>query len=70
MLYGLIESTVLHVYAITQVYAVFALLVIAKYVPETNMPTKLGKHDIYANYLTCIYLEYMCMHVPHMKHMH
>ena len=35
-------------------------LVIVKYVPETSMPTKLGKYAIYAKYLACKYKR--CMH--------
>ena len=43
--------TGLHICAITQPTAIHTSHVIAKYVPETNMPTKLDIFAIYTKYL-------------------
>ena len=50
MLYGQIGHTVLHIYAKTESTATSTSHVSAKYVPETNMPIKLGIYDIYVLY--------------------
>ena len=70
MLNGHIYPILLHRYTKTQPTAVSTSPVIAKYVLERNMPTKLDTCAIYAKNLTCIYEWYMYMYVPHMKHVH
>ena len=54
----------------TQPAVTSASSVIAKYVPKTNMPTKLGAYAIYVKYLMCIYGGCMCIYVlPYIKTM-
>ena len=62
MLNGHIDPMFLHIYTITQLTATSTSSVIAKYVPETNMSTKLG---IYAKYFKCIYGGCMCIHMSY-----
>ena len=45
------------------------LHIIANYVPETNMPMKLGICKTYTKYRQHIW-GWMYIYVPHMKHMH
>ena len=63
MLYGYIDPTFLHRCATTQPTATHTFHVIAKYVLETNMPTKLG---IYAKCSIGLYGRCIHIYVPHM----
>ena len=48
----------------------FYFICCCQYVPQTNMPTKLGIYAIYAPYLICISKECTCIYVPHINHVH
>ena len=61
MVHGHVDLKGLHTYSQTQPNATFTSHTITKYVPETNMPTKLG---IYAKYFTCILWD-VCPYTCH-----
>ena len=67
ILNGHIDPTFLHTCHKTQPTAINTTHVIVKYVPETNMPNKLGIYDIYAKYMIDLYGRCICIYVPHMK---
>ena len=54
------RPNILHIHSKTQLIAIHSCHVIAKYVLETNIPSKSG---IYAKYLIDVYGR--CIHVPH-----
>ena len=70
MLNGLIDPKVLYKCATTQPTATCTSHIVTKFVPDTNMPTKLGIYNIYAQYLMYISRGCMCIDVLHIKNEH
>ena len=65
-----VDSALLHIYAKTKPTTICTSHMIAKYVPETNMPVKWGTCSIHAKYLTHIYRMYAHIFTKYISHWH
>ena len=67
MPYGYIDPKYLPICTTIQATATGSSHIIAKYIPETNMPLRCHTYSTYANNFMCTYETTMSVCIPHMN---